>query len=173
MPRPSDAPRRTVSLRQRLFWLTAGALLPLALAAGLALQALLDQQLKQTEQSSLDLTRALATAVDTELRLTISALQTLAATEPIAPDRPADIERFHRLAQRVLTERPEWRAIGLAEPSGKVLFSTNFALGNGPPVINEIDSFNEAVRSGRPTVGTRCCWITRRIASGLTTAVST
>ena len=154
MPRPPDAPRRTVSLRRRLLWLTAGALLPLALAAGLALQALLDQQLAQTEQSSLDLTRALATAVDTELRLTISTLQALAATEPIASHEPADIEGFYRLSQRVLAERPEWRAIVLAEPGGKVLFSTNFALGDKQPEINEIDSFNEAVRSGRPTVGT-------------------
>ena len=92
VPQRPDAPRRAVSLRQRLLLLAAGALLPLALAAGLALQALLDQQRQQTEQSSLDLTRALATAVDTELRLTISALQTLAATEPIASDHPVDIE---------------------------------------------------------------------------------
>ena len=77
MTKPPAAPRRAASVRQRLLWLTAGALLPLALAAGLALQALLDQQLQQTEQSSLDLTRALATAVDAELRLTVSALQTL------------------------------------------------------------------------------------------------
>ena len=154
MPRPPDAPRRTVSLRRRLLWLTAGALLPLALAAGLALQALLDQQLQQTEQSSLDLTRALATAVETELRLTISALQTLAATEPIAGEKPADIETFYRLSQRVLAERPEWRAIVLAEPSGKVLFSTNFPLGGEQPPITEADSFKEAVRTLAPTVGT-------------------
>jgi len=135
LPQRPDANRRAVSLRQRLLLLTAGALLPLALAAGLALQALLTQQRLQTEQSSLDLTRALATAVDTELRLTISALQTLAATEPLASDHPADIEAFYRLARRVLTERPEWRAILLADPSGKVLFSTNYPFGGEQPTL--------------------------------------
>jgi len=154
LPQRPDANRRAVSLRQRLLLLTAGALLPLALAAGLALQALLTQQRLQTEQSSLDLTRALATAVDTELRLTISALQTLAATEPLASDHPADIEAFYRLARRVLTERPEWRAILLADPSGKVLFSTNYPFGGEQPTLAETDSFHDTVRTRSPQVGT-------------------
>jgi hypothetical protein len=153
VPQRPDAPRRAVSLRQRLLLLTAGALLPLALAAGLALQALLDQQRQQTEQSSLDLTRALATAVDTELRLTISALQALAATEPIASDHPLDIEPFYRLARRVLTERPEWRAILLADRTGKVLFSTNYPLGGEQPTLAEADSFAATVNARTPQVG--------------------
>jgi hypothetical protein len=74
------------------------AILPLALMSGIALQALLEQQRAQTEQSSLDLARALATAVDTELRLTISALQSLALTEPLAsaPSRPRQRARSAR-----------------------------------------------------------------------------
>ena len=153
MPQRPDAPRRAVSLRQRLLLLAAGALLPLALAAGLALQALLDQQRQQTEQSSLDLTRALATAVDTELRLTISALQALAATEPIASDHPVDIETFYRLARRVLTERTEWRAILLADRTGRVLFSTNYPLGGEQPTLAEAESFAETVKARAPQVG--------------------
>jgi signal transduction histidine kinase/ActR/RegA family two-component response regulator len=153
VPPPPDAPRRALSLRQRLLLLTVGALLPLAIAAGLALQALLDQQRQQTEQSSLDLTRALATAVDTELRLTVSALQALAATEPLADDHPADIEAFYRLARRVLTERVEWRAILLAEPSGQVLFSTAYPLGAGQPTLAETESFTETVRRRSPQIG--------------------
>ena len=153
MPQPTDAPRRAISLRQRLLLLIAGALLPLALAAGLALQALLEQQRLQTEQSSLDLTRALATAVDTELRLTISALQALAATEPIASDHPVDLETFYRLARRVLTERTEWRAILLAEGSGKVLFSTASPIGGEQPTLAETGSFEEVVRNRAPQVG--------------------
>ena len=82
MPSGADT-RRAVPLRRRLLLLAAGAVLPLALMTGVALQALLQQQQAQIEQSSLDLSRALATAVDTELRLTISTLQTLAA-EPAA-----------------------------------------------------------------------------------------
>ena len=51
-----------VPLRRRLLLLAAVAILPLALMSGIALQALLEQQRRQVEQSSLDLTRALATA---------------------------------------------------------------------------------------------------------------
>ncbi|MEP7056796.1 MAG: ATP-binding protein [Caldimonas sp.] len=148
------APKRAVSLRRRLILLAAGAILPLALMAGLALQALLDQQRRQAEQSTLDLSRALASAVDSELRLTISALQTLAATEPMAEGKAADIEAFYRLAQRVLSQRPEWRVLLLAEPSGKLVFSTDFPLASAQPPIIEMDSFSAAVRTREPTVGT-------------------
>ncbi|HEX7441057.1 MAG TPA: hypothetical protein VF319_13275, partial [Caldimonas sp.] len=102
MPPSRDAPKRAVSLRRRLLFLALGAVLPLAIMAGIALQALLDGQRLQAEQSSLDLTRALATAVDTELRLTTSALQTLAATEALAGGHSEDVDAFYRLAQRVL-----------------------------------------------------------------------
>src|SRR5437763_11748064 len=103
-----------VPLRSRLLLLAAVAILPLALMSGIALQALLEQQRRQTEQSSLDLARALATAVDTELRLTISALQSLAVTEPLGSADEVDLRMAYAYAQRVLAARPEWRAILLA-----------------------------------------------------------
>ena len=85
--RLADERMRPTPLRRRLLLLAAVAILPLALMSGVALQALLDQQRRQTEQSSLDLARALATAVDTELRLTVSALQSPALTEPLGSAR--------------------------------------------------------------------------------------
>ncbi len=121
--------------------------------AGIALQALLDGQRLQAEQSSLDLTRALATAVDTELRLTTSALQTLAATEALAGGRSEDIDAFYRLAQRILAARPEWRALILADPSGKVRFGTDLPLAEPQPPITEQGSFQDAVRTRAPTIG--------------------
>ena len=117
-------PTRPVPLRSRLLLLAAVAILPLALMSGIALRALLDQQRQQTEQSSLDLARALATAVDTELRLTISALQSLALTEPLSAAADVDLAHARESALRVLAQRPEWRAVSLATPSGVPLFST-------------------------------------------------
>ena len=102
---------KPVPLRRRLLLLAAGAVLPLAIMAGAALAALLEQQQRQIEQSSLDLSRALATAVDTELRLTISTLQTLAATAPVGADGSPDLEAFYALSQRVMAARQEWRAV--------------------------------------------------------------
>ncbi|MEO7338734.1 MAG: ATP-binding protein, partial [Caldimonas sp.] len=133
--------------------LAAGALLPLAVMAGVALQALLDQQRLQTEQSSLDLTRAMATAVDAELRLTVSALQSLAATEPQAARGRGDIESLYEVARRVVDERPEWRTVLLAEPNGRIVFSTAFPLTDAPPPLVDPESFGAAVASRAPTIG--------------------
>ena len=130
-------PTRPVPLRSRLLLLAAVAILPLALMSGIALQALLEQQRLQTQQSSLNLARALATAVDTELRLTISALQSLALTEPLASASELDLAHAHASAKRVLATRPEWRAVLLATPAGTPLFSTATAVGTLPPKVTE------------------------------------
>src|SRR5258705_6399072 len=108
---------RPVPLRRRLLLLAAVAILPLALMSGIALKALLEQQRRQAEQSSLDLVRALATAVDTELRLTVSALESLALTDPIG-SAATDLASAHRFARRVLASRAEWREILLAARDG-------------------------------------------------------
>jgi len=144
---------RAVPLRHRLLLLAAVAILPLALMSGIALQALLEQQRRQTEESSLDLARALATAVDTELRLTISALQSLALTEPLASANDVDLGHARESALRVLAERPEWRAVLLAAPSGEPLFSTAAPIGTPPPKVTEPGSIEEVARARAPVVG--------------------
>jgi signal transduction histidine kinase len=146
-------PKRPVPLRSRLLLLAAVAILPLALMSGIALRALLDQQRQQSEQSSLDLARALATAVDTELRLTISALQSLALTEPISSAADVDLAHARESALRVLAKRPEWRAVLLATPSGEPLFSTATPFGSLPPKVSEPGSIAEVARVRAPVVG--------------------
>jgi len=146
-------PTRPVPLRSRLLLLAAVAILPLALMSGIALRALLDQQRQQTEQSSLDLARALATAVDTELRLTISALQSLALTEPLSAAADVDLAHARESALRVLAQRPEWRAVSLATPSGVPLFSTATPIGKPPLKIVEPGSLEEVARVRAPVVG--------------------
>ncbi len=146
-------PRRPVPLRRRLLLLAAVTILPLALMSGIALQALLEQQRLQTEQSSLDLARALATAVDTELRLTISALQSLALTEPLATSDEVDLASAYESARRVLAARPEWRAVLLATPAGVPLFNTGTAFGAPAPKVTEPASIDEVARVRAPVVG--------------------
>ena len=121
--------------------------------SGVALQALLEQQRQQAEQSSLDLVRALATAVDTELRLTVSALQSLALTDPIGSAGAIDLASAHRFARRVLASRPEWRAILLAAPDGMPLFNTAREFGAPLPPVAEPKSLAEVVRTEGPVVG--------------------
>jgi signal transduction histidine kinase/ActR/RegA family two-component response regulator len=155
MPRDHADERRVraVPLQRRLLLLAVVAILPLALMSGVALRALWLQQRQQLERSTLDLTRALATAVDTELRLTISALQALALTEPLDDPDGAELVAAHRLASDVLASRPEWLAILLARPSGELVFNTGESLGGSAPPVSEPDSFSEAVRTRAPVVG--------------------
>ena len=136
------------SAPRRLLLLAAVAILPLALMSGIALQALLEQQRQQTEQSSLDLARALATAVDTELRLTVSALQSLALTEPIdcAPTS-IDLARAHRLARRVLARAPNGARCCSPHADGRRRCSApRTPFGAPPPKVAEPDSLAEVVR---------------------------
>jgi signal transduction histidine kinase/ActR/RegA family two-component response regulator len=144
---------QAVPLRHRLMLLAAVAILPLALMSGVALHALLDQQRRQADQSSLNLVRALATAVDTELRLTVSALESLALTDPIASAQEIDFELAHQFARRVLASRPEWRAILLAAPDGTPLFHTGQEFGSPLPPVNETGSLTEVVRTRSPVIG--------------------
>ncbi|MEO5843646.1 MAG: cache domain-containing protein, partial [Caldimonas sp.] len=146
-------PMRPVPLRRRLLLLAAVAILPLALMSGVALQALLEQQRRQAEQSTLDLARALATAVDTELRLTISALQSLALTDSFGNSGEADLARAHASARRALATRPEWRAVLLATPAGAPVFGTATEFGETPQPITEPETIAEVVRTNAPVIG--------------------
>ena len=144
---------RAVSLQRRLLLLAAVAILPLALMSGIALLGLLNQQRQQMEQSTLDLARALATAVDTELRLTISALQTLASTLPLDESGDADVEAWQRLSTAVLAGRPEWRVLQIAEPSGAVVFSSDATSASSPTQAAGSDDFDAVARDGLPGIG--------------------
>jgi signal transduction histidine kinase/ActR/RegA family two-component response regulator len=142
-----------VTLRERLLLLVIVAIVPLAFMAGSALLALIGEQRRQSEQASIDLTRALGTAVETELRLTVSALQSLAAIETTPGGAGPQRETLHTLARQVLATRPEWLAVVLADPEGRVVFSTSQRLDAAPTTLIEPESFSAAVQTHRPVIG--------------------
>jgi signal transduction histidine kinase/ActR/RegA family two-component response regulator len=144
---------RAVSLRGRLLLLVIVAIVPLAFMAGTALLALLGEQRRQSEQASIDLTRALGTAVETELRLTVSALQSLAALETTPGGAVPQPDTLHDLARQVLVTRPEWLAVILADPQGRVVFNTSLPPGATPNALIEPESFRTAVQTRQPTIG--------------------
>jgi hypothetical protein len=99
-----------VPLRRRLFLLAAAGIVPLLIMSGIGLYALAQQQRIQAERIGLELARALATAVDAELRSSMSVVQAL-ATSPeglavLQQWRPhvlvSDIEMPDALAHRRL-----------------------------------------------------------------------
>ena len=153
MPRSPDRAGGALTLRRRLLLLAAAAILPLAVTSAAALHALYTEQREQAQRAGLDLARALATAVDTELRLTVSALQSLAAIEVSNPG-PEDLSTLYRVAVEVQRARPEWQTVLLATPDGRNLFSTGRPLGSPLPPPVDPQSFRDAVASRQPTIGT-------------------
>ncbi|MCM5678147.1 ATP-binding protein [Schlegelella sp. S2-27] len=141
---------RNVSLRRRLLVLAAAGILPLALMSGLGLLALAQQQREQAGRAGLSLTRAMATAVDAELRRSASVLASLATSQPLDV---ADTAGFLELARRVQQTQPEWLSVILANRSGQALANTGFAPGAPLPPLTEPASFNEVLRTGNWVVG--------------------
>jgi HAMP domain-containing protein len=139
-----------VGLRRRLVVLVAAGILPLAAMSGLGLYALVQQQRGQTERASLELARALATAVDGELQSSIAVLAAMASSSSL--DR-ADTEAFARTAQRIVANRPQWRALILHDASGKVVAHTGYPQGRADLAIAEPDSFDQVVQRRSPLIG--------------------
>ena len=84
-------------LRWRLFLLAAVGVIPVAAMSGFGLYALLYQQRVQVERVGLEFSRALAIAVDAELRQTIAVLDSLATS--VALDRD-ELSGFETRAKR-------------------------------------------------------------------------
>jgi signal transduction histidine kinase/ActR/RegA family two-component response regulator len=139
-----------IPLSSRLLILALAAILPLMAMAGFGLYALLDQQRMQVQRVGLELARALATAVDGELRSTIAVLDSLATTAALERD---DLPGFQTRAYRVLQTQPNWAAVMLANPSGKRLVDTRFERRSGLPPIAERETFDTVVRTRRSKVG--------------------
>jgi hypothetical protein len=118
--------------------------------SGIGLYALAQQQRVQAQRVGLELARAVATAVDAELRSTISVLESLATGHEL--DR-GDLPAFRDRAQRVLDTQPHWAAVMLADPAGTRLVDTRYGAGDRLPPLAERQSLERAVHTRAPVVG--------------------
>jgi signal transduction histidine kinase/CheY-like chemotaxis protein len=143
---PKGAP-----LRRHLLLLIAAGFLPLFLVAGLGIWLLFQEREHTAHERALEITRALATALDSELRMSISALQTLATSGLLDQGNMA---AFDIAARRALAAQANWQIISLAGPDGVQLVNTVFEAGQPlPPGQLEAESFDAVTRTLRPAVG--------------------
>ncbi|MES2295914.1 MAG: ATP-binding protein [Pseudomonadota bacterium] len=142
---------RDLSLGNRLFLLALAGILPLAAMSGVGLFGLVWQQRTQAEQSGQELTRALAIGIESELQRSLSVLEALGSSSVLDGDNP---ETFRLAASRLNQTQGHWLTLILAEPSGNVLVNTNIMPGTALPPLAERASFDQAVRSQKPVVGT-------------------
>ena len=141
---------RRVPLRRQLFLIAVAGILPLAVLAGAGLHLVFEQQREAEQRRALEVTRALATAVDTELKRSQSALEVLAST--IVLDR-GDFSSFHTMARRAVESQATWRGVTLADRSAQPLVDTAFPPGAALPPMFSTVSFDEVIETGKPRVG--------------------
>jgi signal transduction histidine kinase/CheY-like chemotaxis protein len=141
---------RVEPLRRRLLLLAVAAIVPLAAMAGVALLALAQEHKAQAERAAIEITRALATAIDAELRRTVAALEAIAHGPALDT---ADLKRFHEVMRRVQEGRADWVTITLADRSGQQLANASQPFGATLPKVVDPDSLERAVRTRRAAIG--------------------
>lgn len=137
-------------LRRRLVLLAAAGIVPLAAAAGIALLALAAEQKAQAERAGIEITRALATAIDAELHRSVAALESLAQGPALDT---GDIKRFHEVMRRLHAARPDWITVTLADPAGQQLANANQPYGATLPSVVDPESLERVVLTRRPAIG--------------------
>ncbi|HEX4928981.1 MAG TPA: ATP-binding protein [Burkholderiales bacterium] len=141
---------RGVPLRRRLLLLVAAAMLPIAAMSGIALAALWSQQRAQAERLGIEITRALSTAIDAELRRAIAVLEGLSVSQVLSE---GDLQRYQQVLQRALAQRSDWRTITLGDASGRQVLNAGYRFGQPLPAVADPESFREAMSTGLPVIG--------------------
>lgn len=141
---------RTWHLRQLLILLAAIALLPVLLASGWAVRITMEQHRAEVERSALDLSRALATSVGTELEATIASLRTLSQSPALVDD---NLPAFYQTALTARRSHPSWQSVILADAQGRLLFNTARPYGDRSARIVDSESLRKALETGQPAVG--------------------
>jgi signal transduction histidine kinase/ActR/RegA family two-component response regulator len=132
---------RAQPLRMRLLLLAASGLLPLVLVLGWGLDHLIAERSADAQNSQLELSRALATALDSELRSVIALLQHMSTSDEL---ERADLRAFQLTARRT-AEQLGWRYADLSDSEGRVLLRTNEPYGTSDPAPGEPHSMVRAV----------------------------
>lgn len=91
--------QKTWRLRSLLALLAITVLLPVALVGGWAIKNAVEQRRQEVEQAALEISRALATAVNADLESSISSLRTLSYSSTLAK---GDIKGFYSVARDAL-----------------------------------------------------------------------
>ena len=139
---------RPQSLWHRLLRLALIACVPLAVIAGVGVGTLLLQQQREAERTALEFTRAFANTIEADLDRAIAVLGAMSTSPLLDHD---GVEDFLMLSERVLATLPDWRAIHLAEPQGRVVA---YAGHDEPPAaLQESPTFRRVVEERRPVVG--------------------
>jgi signal transduction histidine kinase/CheY-like chemotaxis protein len=138
------------TIRSRLFLLASGAVLPVLIFAVLVSAILVEEEQRTFERGTIERARAMMSAVDASLRGSLSTLQALAASRPLAA---GDLEGFRESSVRLLATQPAWHNITLSLPSGERVVDALAPLGTSQPPIVDLPSAERVVKTEQPVIG--------------------
>jgi signal transduction histidine kinase len=141
----------SLSLRQFLIVLAGLGLLPIALIGAWGINASVNKQQADLERSMLAMSRALASAVDSELETTLDNVKALSNSPALLE---GDIAAFYDIARKAALAQDDWRSVILTDAAGRVLFKTATPYGAAAPGVIDPASLREAMATRRPVIGT-------------------
>ncbi|MGZ5195639.1 MAG: hybrid sensor histidine kinase/response regulator [Ramlibacter sp.] len=146
------APRtvaRAGPLRTRLLLLASSGLVPLVLVLAWGINHLVEERRAASENSVLELSRALATAVDAEQRSVITLLNQVSTSDEL---ERADMRAFFFSARRT-AEQFGWRQVVLGDAEGRALLRTDQPFGGAQPAPEEPASLQQVIATRAPAIG--------------------
>jgi len=144
------AARRPPTLRNHLLWFVAGATLPPMLLA-LAFAVLLVQDERTAfRRAATERSRALMTAVDAELRGSVTTLRALATSDAL---KHRDLAAFRAEAARVLASQGNWLNLTLAEPSGQQIVNARRPFGTPLPGVADMAMLHRVLDTRQAVIG--------------------
>ena len=141
-----------MNIRSRLWALTFATLLPMAIFGAVGAYMLVQRERDSFERGALDRVRALMTAIDAELRASITPLEMLARSPTLDRD---DLAEFRAEAERALDgRRGDWSNIVVSDPDTAQML-LDLLVPPGAPLFKTLDpaSALESAKLGRPTIG--------------------
>jgi signal transduction histidine kinase/ActR/RegA family two-component response regulator len=148
-PAESSNRARASPLRMRLLLLAASGLLPLVIVFAWGLDHLVHEREAEAQRAVLELSRALSTAVDSEMRSTIRLLEHMGTSDEL---ERADLRAFHLSARRA-AEQFGWRQVVLTDDEGRILFRSSEPFDKTTATPVEPKSLAQVIATRRPVVG--------------------
>jgi PAS domain S-box-containing protein len=142
--------QRPFSFRSHLIAALLITMVPLFIFSVVTIYLLAQNDRATFQRGATQRTLALLTAVDAELKSSITTLAALATSRYLEND---DLHNFYDEAARVLKAQPDWFTINLALPDGQQVINFQRPFGDKLPMIVERPSFAQVLQTQKPSIG--------------------
>src|SRR4051812_6275803 len=137
-------------LRSHLLVVSLLTLVPMAVFAIAGAFLLAERERAAFQRGAIDSVRALVTAVDAELRSTVTTLEALSAMPQLDTE---DLESFRPHARQILNTQPTWINFVITRPTGEHVLNLLVPDGQKPPASRDHETAARAALTARTVVG--------------------